>query len=151
MTKVFKKNNFTQNQITATLALPSELDDFKQILIQAAESKKYDPNNWLLQDGKKQDIKSQYDSIMHHILAYMRGEKVDKDSKLDHRLHAACRLMMDYTRSKRGMVHPIDVPLFEDDSYKVVDYLNKSGNEQSGVSYLADDYGIWGNKFYGRD
>ena len=148
MTKVFKKDQYKIGwDDIEYLKLPEELDDFKQVLVQAARSGKYASNNWLTPDGGKQDKKHQYDSIMHHILAHLRGEKLDFDSKLDHRLHAACRLLMDYTRSKRNLKHPNDLTEVEKEINEMFDrrFLDKnkdllnpsnlSGKEQHNTLY----------------
>lgn len=137
-----RKIKHIDNDSIVTLSLPDELDHFKAILVQAAQSGKYDPDNWLEPDGKKQDKKSQYDSIMHHILAHVRGEQLDKESGLDHRLHATVRLMMDYTRDKRGIKHPIDRLGLNNLDVELSDELkrlNRSGNEGSGIKYGSGD------------
>ena len=50
---------------------------------------KYKVNNW-----KKIDDSRRYkDALLRHILAYLDGENVDRESKLPHLHHAACNLM----------------------------------------------------------
>jgi microcystin-dependent protein len=90
------------------LNLPPELDDFKEVLLQAARSGKYKPNNWLEPTGQKQDRQTNFKSIMHHLIADMMGEEIDSESGLPHLLMAQCRIGMAYTRCKRRIVHPID-------------------------------------------
>lgn len=84
---------------------PEYLDVFK---INIHGSQKYEDENWLKSDGKGMSIKDNYASISRHSAQYYAREKVDIESGLDHRLHAACRLLMSYTRSKRHLVHPED-------------------------------------------
>jgi hypothetical protein len=82
---------------------PVELFDHVQILVNSFKSGKYPMNNWLERNGKGCDNKSMYASIFRHVSAASNGIKLDKDSKMDHRLHAAIRLMMDYTRDQKGL------------------------------------------------
>lgn len=134
MTKLFRK---TEYDLKDKLSLPIELDDFKEVLLQAARSGKYPPNDWLKPDGKKQDIKTQYKSISHHMIdgieGALKGElAIDKDSGLASILHAICRLNMLYVRLKRGIIHPLDTDDFTD--YKEYESsrpnpLIKRGNE----------------------
>lgn len=84
--------------------VPEEMFDFIKILIHSAKSGKYEPNNWLKSEGAiNSDKKSQYGSIFRHVSDGYVGVKVDKDSGYDPRLHAACRLLMSYTRDIRGL------------------------------------------------
>lgn len=159
MTKLFRVGSYTKDSIKEQdfldkLNLPVELDDFKQVLIKAAKSSKYPPNDWLLPEGKKQDRINQYNSISHHINQILMGNFIDSDSGLDHRLHAACRLMMDYTRSKRGIVHPLNMSTWEavdvtgdrelndeltKTHHKEREFLIKSGTEHHNTKcYLGD-------------
>lgn len=90
------------------LEYPPELIDHLKILLNSAKSGKYEPNNWLQPDGKGCGHKSMYASIHRHVSFASVGVKLDKDSGMDHRLHAAIRLMMDYTRYRKGIKHPED-------------------------------------------
>lgn len=85
------------------LEIPPEMQHFTEVLYHSAKSGKYEANNWLKPDGIGTDDKSNYASIFRHIASAYAGDKIDKDSGLDHRLHAACRLLMSYTRDKRGL------------------------------------------------
>lgn len=87
------------------ITIPSEFKDFHQVLVQAASSGKYEANNWLEPNGHGTAKKSMYGSIFRHVAEAYHGVLVDTDSGLDPRLHAAVRLMMDYTRSVRGIVN----------------------------------------------
>ena len=89
------------------LNFPNELLDHLEVLKHSAKIGKYRPNDWLNKDGKGCDHKSQYASIFRHVAEAYNGIKKDKDSGLDPRLHAAIRLMMDYTRDQKGLVHPL--------------------------------------------
>lgn len=86
-----------------TITIPEYMLDFLQVLQHSADSGKYEPNNWLNKDGKGCDHRSMYASIHRHISHCSVGDYKDRDSGLDHRLHAAVRLMMDYTRDKIGL------------------------------------------------
>lgn len=97
-----------EQDLRDVLNLPVELDDFKQVLIQAAKSGKYPPNDWLKPEGGKQDRRTQFNSIMHHLVADLMGIERDEDSNLMHLEHAMCRIGMEITRRKRGITHPID-------------------------------------------
>lgn len=84
------------------------------VLAHSARIGKYPLNNWLEAGGRGCDHKSQYASIDRHKSEAYCLKKVDKDSGLDPRLHAMCRLGMDYTRDMRGLTHPDDPQELED-------------------------------------
>lgn len=87
-----------------TITVPPEMFDFLDILQHSANTGKYEPDNWLKKDGIGCQHKKQYESINRHIAYCSVGKDfIDSDSGMDHRLHAAVRLLMDYTRDKRGL------------------------------------------------
>lgn len=56
-------------------------------------AKKYADDNWkLVEDGKKRYIAA----LHRHLSAYYQGEKIDKESSLDHLAHALCCLIFLY-------------------------------------------------------
>lgn len=86
-----------------TITIPECMLDFLKVLQQSADSGKYEPDNWLKKDGVGCDHKSMYASVHRHVAYCSASQYIDKDSGLDHRLHAAVRLLMDYTRDKLGL------------------------------------------------
>lgn len=86
-----------------TVTIPECMFDFLKVLQQSADSGKYEPDNWLQKDGVGCEHKTMYASIHRHVSNASCGLYPDHDSGLDHRLHAAVRLMMDYTRDKMGL------------------------------------------------
>lgn len=85
-----------------------EMLDYVDILAKAAESGKYSMDNWLQPNGKTCAHKEIYGSIFRHVGESYSYIKKDRDSGQDPRLHAMCRLMMDYIRDKRGLKHEQD-------------------------------------------
>jgi hypothetical protein len=79
--------------------MPVEFDDVAIVLQQAAQSGKYAANGWL--EGKDFETEKNLASIKRHINDYRRGIKVDSDSGIHPLLHAACRLLMQYTVDSR--------------------------------------------------
>lgn len=54
---------------------------------------KYAKDNWKLCE----DLDRYKDATLRHILAYLKGEKIDEESGLSHLHHAGCNLMfLDY-------------------------------------------------------
>lgn len=90
------------------LELPKELFDHIKILEHSAKIGRYPPNNWLEENGTGCGKKNMYASIFRHVAKASVGIQTDRDSGLDHRLHAAIRLMMDYVRDRRRLVHNED-------------------------------------------
>ncbi len=86
--------------------LEPELFDFLDVIENGA--KKYAPGNWLKVDGKTASHKDMHNSIFHHVAESYAGLEKDRDSGLNPKLHGACRLLMSYTRQKRGIKHVND-------------------------------------------
>ena len=80
--------------------IPAELSHFLKVLDMGA--KKYGANSWL--SGNHFDAISNQKSIQHHLLESNLGIREDHESGLDPLLHAACRIMMEYTLRSRGMI-----------------------------------------------
>jgi hypothetical protein len=80
------------------LEIPTEFNDIEDVLIEGA--RKYGANSWL--EGHHFNERDNFASINRHISKSLAGIELDEDSGLDHRLHAACRLLMAYTLEKRG-------------------------------------------------
>lgn len=91
-----------------TVTIPAEMYDFLVVLQDSADSGKYESDNWLKPDGNSIDNKSNYASIFRHVAEASTGSTQDKQSGRHPALHAACRLMMTYTRWKKGLIHPLD-------------------------------------------
>lgn len=51
---------------------------------------KYAPNSWQHVDDRRNRY---YASLMRHLNAYRKGEKLDSESGLSHLAHAACNVM----------------------------------------------------------
>lgn len=64
-----------------------ELEDVVKVLQNGA--KKYSVDNW-----KKCDNPDRYkNALMRHTVAYMKGEKVDKEDNISHLAHAVCNCL----------------------------------------------------------
>lgn len=61
-------------------------------------AKKYGKFNWAL----GQDYSTPYDSMMRHILAFMSGEDIDKESGHNHLLHVAANAMILWRSHQKG-------------------------------------------------
>jgi hypothetical protein len=60
-------------------------------------ARKYAPNNW-----KHVQPKERYaDAALRHLTAWLRGERIDPESKLPHLAHAICSLMFLLWHDKR--------------------------------------------------
>lgn len=62
------------------------LEDVAKVLEFGAT--KYGPNNWKLVEPERYRA-----AIMRHLIAYMKGEKLDPDTGLSHLAHATCSAM----------------------------------------------------------
>lgn len=81
--------------------IPNEMLDFIDVIKFGA--KKHGEDSWLDKDNKSMENMNNFSSCArHNALAHTRKEK-DKESRLSHHLHAACRHLMKYTRKKRGI------------------------------------------------
>ena len=67
--------------------------------------KGYEKDNWLKPDGIGASHKDNFGSIFRHVSEASVGMDKVHDADIDPRLCAACRLMMDYVRDKRGIKH----------------------------------------------
>lgn len=98
-------NNFPDN-VRNNFSTPEEMQDFIKVL-QFGIDKGYEPDNWLLPNGKRCSEKDMHDSMFHHLAeSFIKGK--DKESGLDPLLHLACRALMLYTRRQKGIVHDED-------------------------------------------
>ena len=91
-----------------TVTVPEPMMHFIKVLQQSADTGKYLADDWLLSEGKGCGHKKMYSSIHRHVSFASTNNNIDKDSGLDHRLHAAVRLLMDYTRDQLGLIHSDD-------------------------------------------
>lgn len=66
----------------------AEVEDVVDILTFGAE--KYAPNNW----QKVKDAKSRYTAAtFRHLVSWIKGNKIDKESGKSHLAHAICNLL----------------------------------------------------------
>lgn len=78
---------FDKGKLQWSLMPFRELEDTVKILQLGA--KKYSIGNW-----QKCDNLDRYkDALMRHVIAYMKGEKNDKESGLSHLAHAVCNCL----------------------------------------------------------
>lgn len=82
--------------------------DFMGVILMGAD--KYEPNGWLKPDGSKTSLTDMHASMFRHLAASSAGQRIDKESQLDHLLHLATRALMLYTRIKHDIIHPYDDP-----------------------------------------
>ena len=95
------------NMATSNSLWQPEFYDILKVLEMGAA--KHGAHNWLEPNGKKSSHKDMYASIFRHVASGSVGETVDVESGLHPTLHAACRLLMVYTRDKRGIRHNEDL------------------------------------------
>lgn len=86
-----------------------EFLDFLEVNMFGA--KKHGNANWLQPNGTKSSHRDMYASIFRHVAEGYAGKTADDESGLHPVLHAVSRLLMVYTRYKRGLVHDDDVNL----------------------------------------
>lgn len=75
-----------------------QLEDVVKVLMNGA--KKYSVDNW----KKCDDTKRYEDALMRHVVAYIKGDKVDSEDSISHLAHAVCNclfLMYFDTRRKK--------------------------------------------------
>lgn len=78
---------------------PKELYEFEKVLEFGAT--KYGPNTWLR--GEHFNPRDNHASICRHVAEGYCGITADAESGLHPYLHAACRLLMEYTMWKRSI------------------------------------------------
>lgn len=88
--------------------IPNFMFDFVKVILHEDSIKKHGANNWLNANGHTCDVKNMYGSIFRHVAKAYARDKIDPQSGLDHRLHAAARLLMDYTRDQMQLKHDLD-------------------------------------------
>jgi len=89
----------------------SEPEFFDYLEVNMFGAKKHGNANWLQPNGTKSSHKDMYASIFRHVAEGYAGKTADDESGLHPALHAVSRLLMVYTRYKRGLVHDDDVNL----------------------------------------
>lgn len=57
---------------------------------------KYGPNDWKKNKGVEGMEDRTFGSVQRHLWSWEKGERFDKESGMNHLLHAACQLMMLY-------------------------------------------------------
>lgn len=89
----------------------SEPEFFDYLKVNMFGGKKHGKDNWLQPNGTKSSHKDMYASIFRHVAEAYSGKTADDESGLHPVLHAVSRLLMVYTRYKRGLVHDDDITL----------------------------------------
>lgn len=64
-----------------------QLEDVVKVLMNGA--KKHSVDNW----KKCNDIKRYEDALMRHVVAYIKGDKVDSEDNISHLAHAVCNCL----------------------------------------------------------
>ena len=86
-------SKFDKGKPPVQLIEPKFLLDLADILGFGAE--KYGPNDW--KNNIPEDVVERtYGSIQRHLLFWKSGQIFDKESNMNHLLHAACQIMMLY-------------------------------------------------------
>ena len=65
----------------------AQLEDVVRVLMNGA--KKYSVDNW----KKCDDTKRYEDALMRHVVAYVKGDKVDSEDNISHLAHAVCNCL----------------------------------------------------------
>lgn len=121
----------------------SEIFDVMKVFVMG--DSKYGVDSWLQSDGPTMSIKSNFDSMSHHMAKYYCQDNKDSESGLDHRLHIACRALMSYVRYMRDIQHKDD-PKLKTQSRKVeLDDSNCKSIDQ----HLQEQYNNNSQYFYG--
>jgi len=95
--------NSSSNQILTLSDIPLEFFDILKVL-QHGIDKGYKKDGWLIDpESPTMDHVSCHNSIWHHVADSYCKIKEDHESGLDPKLHAAVRLLMKYTRERRGI------------------------------------------------
>jgi mannose/cellobiose epimerase-like protein (N-acyl-D-glucosamine 2-epimerase family) len=97
-----KKNDL--NKLRWDLLPIEQVEKIVEILTIGAE--KYSDNNWMqVEDGYNR----YYAALMRHLVAYRKGEKIDKDSGKSHLAHAGCCLLfLMFIGDKCNLIAPGD-------------------------------------------
>lgn len=79
---------YDDGKLLVTLVQPEFIKGIAEVLTFGAH--KYAPNSWqTVEDGKRR----YEDALYRHWLAYLSGDKIDKESGLGHLKHLACNAM----------------------------------------------------------
>lgn len=82
--------NRDDGKLRVDLVVPSAIKAIAEVLGKAAESGKYEQNNW----RKGIAYSRIYANIIRHLLAWYEGQDLDTESGLHHLKHALCRTAM---------------------------------------------------------
>jgi hypothetical protein len=77
---------YDKGKVRYELLPPAFIEAVAKVLTYGAA--KYDDDNWL-----KIDKERYYGALMRHIIAWRKGENLDRESGLPHLAHAACNLL----------------------------------------------------------
>ncbi len=83
------ENSFDGLKLPYELLPAKAIDEVVQVLDFGA--KKYEPHGW--RNLKQEDLSKLLGAALRHIFAYMRGEKEDIETGIDHLAHASCDLL----------------------------------------------------------
>ncbi len=83
-----------------------EFDDVYKVF--EAGAAKHGDLNFLEANGSRCSHKDMHDSMFHHLAQSYAGNRLDKETQLDHLLHLITRGMIAYTRIQRGLEHKDD-------------------------------------------
>lgn len=90
---------YDQGKSRVDLIPPDFIIELGNVLKHGAE--KYAPNDWQTLPYAEDRY---YAAALRHLLAYRKGEKVDKESGLSHLSHAACNLaFLHYFEERRDV------------------------------------------------
>lgn len=84
--KIGLKDNHGKNKLE--LILPEWIEGIGEVLTYGAN--KYKPNSW---QNVENGIDVHYGAAMRHIVAYRKGEYLDKETNLPHLYHAVSNLL----------------------------------------------------------
>ncbi len=97
--KNYKKGiKFDEDKIMMDLIPTELLEEVGKVLTHGA--KKYEPRNW----EKGMSWRRVYAALQRHLWVWLKGETMDKDSKISHLSHAACNIafLIAYEKRKTG-------------------------------------------------
>lgn len=88
--KAYTSDSFVKadnGKLQWTLMPFQQLEDVVKVLMNGA--KKYSVDNW----KKCDDTKRYEDALMRHVVAYIKGDKLDSEDNISHLAHAVCNCL----------------------------------------------------------
>ncbi len=83
------ENSFDGVKLPYELLPAKAIDEVVQVLQFGA--RKYEEHGW--RNISEEELPKLLGAAMRHVFAYLRGEKVDKETGIDHLAHASCDLL----------------------------------------------------------